>query len=52
MHMLLVRFYNIFVGAHVINQAEAHGHGVVCPFVLYFNAENLATVITKGTSNM
>jgi hypothetical protein len=36
MHMLLVHFYNIFVGAKVISRAEAHGHRLVT-FVLYLS---------------
>lgn len=37
--MLLVRFYNIFVGVQVISQVEAF-----VTFVPYFSVENLATL--------
>jgi hypothetical protein len=44
MHILLVLFYNIFVGVQVISQAGARGHWVVT-FVLHFSAGNLATLV-------
>jgi hypothetical protein len=41
MHMLLVHFYNIFIGAQVISRAETHDYQFVT-FVPYCNVQNLA----------
>jgi hypothetical protein len=48
MHMLLIPFYNIFVGVQVIPRAKAHDHQLV-KFVLYFSVENLETQVLRVT---